>query len=190
MAREGTPVEGQTCEEFHDTAGRHFGIEDEPSTGIFELYLLMGDKKGPQKKSSYSVTGTKEKGGGGELMSAHVYLSLRFALGLLLLIESVLLALTRQAIREAFVNQLRACVMEHSSGSILTGIRAFSIYLPVIPPPLCSPPILFVYFQVKNGFWYFLDYAQDSGGGSLCPLIPQPYYPRDCNLCLCLLKPL
>ena len=29
----------------------------------------------------------------------------------------------------------------------------------------------FVYFQVNNGIWYFLDYVQDFGGGPLCPVI-------------------
>ena len=72
-------------------------------------------------------TNKKGGGGGGGVMIAHVYLSLRFALGLLQ--GGVLLALPCQAVREAFVNQLRVCLMESSSGSILTGIRAFFAHL-------------------------------------------------------------
>ena len=28
----------------------------------------------------------------------------------------------------------------------------------------CGHPLLFVYFHVKNGFWYILDHIQDSSG--------------------------
>ena len=84
------------------------------------------------------------------------------ALGLL---HGVLLALfIIQAIREDFVNY---SLLEfelwstRSSGisSMLRGIRgAFSSH----PRPSfllfrCGPPLLFVYFQVNNGLWYFLD---------------------------------
>ena len=44
-----------------------------------------------------------------------------------------------QAIREAFVvTLLRDYVREHLSGSTLTGIRAFSAHLPLIPASLWS----------------------------------------------------
>ena len=70
----------------------------------FSKYLTMADK------SAYTLGG-KRDGGRGGLMSAHVYLSLWFVLELLQ--KGVLLALSSQAIHEAFANWLRvACVME------------------------------------------------------------------------------
>ena len=69
----------------------------------FSKYLTMADK------SAYNLGG-KRDGGRGGLMSAHVYLSW-FVLELLQ--KGVLLALSSQAIHEAFANWLRvACVME------------------------------------------------------------------------------
>ena len=61
-----------------------------------------------------------------------------------------------QAIRETFVTWLRDWVMEHSSGIVFWQIyvcflpRCLSFLLP------CGPTLLFVYFQVNNGLWYFL----------------------------------
>ena len=71
----------------------------------FAKYLtILADKR-------VSNLGGKRDGGRGGLMSAHVYLSLWFVLELLQ--KGVLLALSSQAIHEAFANWLRvACVME------------------------------------------------------------------------------
>ena len=70
--------------------------------------------------------------------------------------EGVLLALSCRAIREAFVNRLRVGVMEQSSGSILTGTRAFSAYLPLTPLLWPSTVLLLcVSFQVNSGVLQF-----------------------------------
>ena len=81
------------------TTGRHFGVENESSTGLFELSI-----NGRQECIQFG----REKGGG--LMSAHVYLSSWFVLELLQ--KGALLNLSSQAIREAFANWLRVCAME------------------------------------------------------------------------------
>ena len=66
--------------------------------------LLLADK-------SVSNLGGKRDGGRGRLMSAHVYLPSWFVPELLQ--KGVLLALSSQAIHEAFANWLRVvCVME------------------------------------------------------------------------------
>ena len=61
--------------------------------------------------------------------------------------------------------------MEQASGSIMTGLRAFSVH-----PPLTSfvwPSTVlrfFVYFQVNTGLSYLLDYVEDIyDDGPLCP---------------------
>ena len=62
--------------------------------------------------------------------------------------------------------------MEQASGSIMTGIRAFSAHLPLTT--LLWPFVafrLFVYFQVNAGISYFLDYVEDVyDDGPLCPV--------------------
>ena len=71
----------------------------------FSKYLTMADKR------VSNLGGKRDGGRGGGLMSAHVHLSLWFVLELLQ--KGVLLALSSQAIHEAFANWLRvACVME------------------------------------------------------------------------------
>ena len=68
--------------------------------------------------------------------------------------------------------------------SLETGLRSIRLqysdrYISCVPclsimyQPLtcfCVPLPLFVYFQVINGLWYFLDHVQDLSGGFLCPL--------------------
>ena len=38
-------------------------------------------------------------------------------------------------------------------------LRGFPSHPPLTS--LCDPPLLFVYFQVNTGVWYFLDYVED-----------------------------
>ena len=59
-------------------------------------------------------------------------------------------------------------VTEHSVCNTMLG--AFPAYLPLLS--FCDPSLLFVYFQVKNGLWYFPDYVQDLCSGPLCLLTP------------------
>ena len=52
--------------------------------------------------------------------------------------------------------------MKQASGSIMTGIRAFSAHLPLTSLLWSSTSSqLFVYFQMNTGVSYFLDYVED-----------------------------
>ena len=68
--------------------------------------------------------------------------------------------------------------MEHSSGSILIGRRAFSAHLPLIPPPLWPSIIALRLLSGESRSlvisiidYTILYYVQDLSGGPLCPFI-------------------
>ena len=70
--------------------------------------------------------------------------------------------------------------MEQASGSILTGIRAFSVHVPLTSFVWPSTTLrFFVYFQVNTGVLYLLDCVEDIyDDGHLYPYFnpsPKPY---------------
>ena len=115
-----------------DTTDRHFGIEDESFTAFFKPSI-----NGRLDKS------LARRGGGDSwertcICNYYGFRSScskrRYAVGFIM-----------SSLREAFVSWLRVDVMEQASGSIMTGMRAFSAHLPLT---LCWPSTdfpLFVY---------------------------------------------
>ena len=185
MARNTTPAERKTYEGvLIDTSElkmklRHFGIEDELSTGFFKLSMNGRQDYAP-------------RGGLGE-MSDHVYLSLLYLFALELaplgafgfFFKDVLLALSCQAFARFLLADLEQVLR---SRRVVALWQVYVRSLPTCTSPLCCGPLLLfdswstiysiiiaiamaIAFQVNTGVSYLLDYGEDIyDGGPLCPV--------------------